>query len=392
MRLSLRRSRNTALVILAWSEAACLPNYDVAAGPTGPRMNMDAAAQVSDASRGVAEDVKNRLELDANSSGVDADATTQGDSPIRSPIVTTLPTTDAGLTVTLFTLPDSIHVGAIAVDPKDNVWFVESQRAALGKLSPLGSLTEYAIEAEARTILSGLDSTMWFGEDNAPRIVALSSVGMATTIVDASPGSIFSLAMGPDGNIWLANPVSAELGRFGLDGQNLKRFPVPSGSGPAALTTGPDQNIWFTEGPNGRVARCTPDGHIDEFGPTPSFTSAIVSGSDGAVWFTEIEGQALGRVTTDGMLQQFQLDDTPAFLASDRAGYLWVTLPNQLELARIDPRVLGTRASGSHVEVVATVRLGAGQKPFLVASGSGSLGADNVWFTLPPSGIGMITY
>ena len=81
----------------------------------------------------------------------------------------------------------------------------------------------------------------------------------------------------------------------------MNEFPVATAaSGPFSIALGPDGNV-FTEVNSNKIGRITPSGVATEF-PTAagSRPGGIVAGPDGALWFTEIGSNKIGRMTVDG--------------------------------------------------------------------------------------------
>src|SRR5205814_2196131 len=57
----------------------------------------------------------------------------------------------------------------------------------------------------------------------------------------------YSLAVGPDGNIWFTDTANSQIGRVTLQGQ-ITLFPtLTPDSIPVGITAGPGNTLWFTE-------------------------------------------------------------------------------------------------------------------------------------------------
>ena len=165
-------------------------------------------------------------------------------------------------------------VNAIASGPDGNIWFTEcaaiNGACKLGKVTPSGSITEFADVPYANGLVAG-----------------------------------------PDGNVWFTEGNKNFLGRITPSG-TVTQFPIPSGQpangdtvGP--IVAGPDGNIWFAEGD--RIGVSTTAGAITEYLIGGLYRpSSIVAGTDGALWFSE--GQQIGRITTAGVVTQFPVDNS----------------------------------------------------------------------------------
>jgi streptogramin lyase len=158
----------------------------------------------------------------------------------------------------------------IAVGPDRNLWFTESDKNQIGRLTPNkgNQFTEFALPTNC--------GNQQFG---------------------CGPEGITT---GPDGNLWFTAELGNLIGRITTDG-TITEFPLANGSAPEGITTGPDGNLWFTD-LNDQIGRITPAGTITEFNlPTNcgGFGCApigITAGPDGNIWFTEQSGNQIGRI------------------------------------------------------------------------------------------------
>jgi len=276
----------------------------------------------------------------------------------------------AMLTVTFTTIPiplvELIEPAGITKGPDGNLWFTESGSGRIGRMTPAGVVTEFAVPkvpAPAGSppgtpatppplgaITIGPDGALWFtgvpgeiGRITTAGVVtefavpavpppAGSPAGTATT-----PASISAITAGPDGALWFTG-VPGAVGRITTSGV-VTEFAVPdippaagSPAGaagtqvtPSAITAGPDGALWFAGVP-GKVGRITTAGVVAEFAvpdiPPPAGSAAgtaatqatltaITSGPDGALWFTGIPAE-VGRITTTGVVTEFAEPEAPA--------------------------------------------------------------------------------
>jgi virginiamycin B lyase len=111
----------------------------------------------------------------------------------------------------------------------------------------------------------------------------------------------------------------------------FKEYPLPAGSQPTAITLGPDGNIWFAEPGTNKIGRITPAGQITHFDiPTPSsFPTAITAGPDGRIWFTELVGNKIGALSmTGGVPVEYtsaSIGQPTGITAGPPPGSLWFT-------------------------------------------------------------------
>ncbi len=288
------------------------------------------------------------------------------------------PRTMLSLTVTTFPIPlvEIVQPQGIARGSDGNLWFTENASGQIGRMTPAGAVTQFALPAvpppagspagtasttpNPTAITAGPDGALWFtgipGE-----IGRITTAGVVTEFpVPAGTGSTpvtpTAIAAGPDGALWFTVP--GEVGRISATGVvtefPIPEIPPPAGSPPGtagtqasltAITAGPDGALWFTGVP-GEVGRITTAGVVTEFAVpaipppagsspgtagTPATLDDITEGPDGALWFTGVPGK-LGRITTAGVVSEYA---TPNFsppespfvtmITTGPDGNLWIT-------------------------------------------------------------------
>jgi len=239
--------------------------------------------------------------------------------------------------------PDSQPVG-ITRGPNDaTVWFVETGVNKIGVFDMnTATITELAIPTANSLpidIALGPDGNLWFTEQDKHQVGRVTPAGVFTEFaIPAVPGSRDlgfpgEISAGPDGNMWFTIPNLSLIGRITLDGA-ITELPVLTANGsPAAITGGPDGNLWFTEPNANQIGRITPGGAVSEFPIlTPgSQPSGITTGADGNLWFTEAAADKIGRITPAGSVTEFDEDHTisgahrPTGITSGPEGNVWFT-------------------------------------------------------------------
>ncbi len=189
----------------------------------------------------------------------------------------------------------------ITAGPDGNLWFTERNGAAIGRITPSGTITEFPLPTEGAIpdgITVGPDNWIWFTESQSSsgrlgRLNPLapdpgSTVEELPVLNPTNAGPTF-LVTGPDGNLWFTERRASRIGRYNPVTRQLAEFQLAGNPRLIGITVGPDLNIWFTEQFHNKIGRITLDGIITEF-PVPtadSDPSYIVAGPDGNVWFTE---------------------------------------------------------------------------------------------------------
>jgi streptogramin lyase len=186
--------------------------------------------------------------------------------------------TPAGVITHFRPASGSLDTAGITGGPDGNLWFTETNGARVGRVTPNGAITEFAMpgarleageEAEGAgsvtgyaVITAGADGNLWYADPALPYIGRITPEGVVTRFllpagkadIDAlaRPAGVTAITRGPDGAMWflttcqcVSGAPPAYLGRITLAGAiTLIPFPVAR---PVALTAGPDGAIWITE-------------------------------------------------------------------------------------------------------------------------------------------------
>jgi streptogramin lyase/plastocyanin len=205
----------------------------------------------------------------------------------------------------------------MATGSDKNVWFTESNNAArIGKITPSGAVTEYAIPSGAAgvDIAAGAAGTLWFTE--CPFYVTCTTgehIGKITTagvITEFPSGCATGITKGPDGNMWFTGQCGVAGGTIGkiTPTGSITEYSLPDhGMGtsdyPYDIVAGPDGNLWFGEA-YGYVGKITTSGVITEYvGPDRVNVGAIAVGPDGNLYAPEENG--IYKITTAGVITEF---------------------------------------------------------------------------------------
>ncbi len=297
------------------------------------------------------------------------------------------PRTMLSLTVTNFQIPlvEIVQPDGITKGSDGNLWFTENAAGRIGRMTPAGVFTEFALPAvpppaaspagtagttpDPTAITAGPDGALWFtgilgviGRITTAGVVTEFAVPAVPPPAGSKPGTASTpvtptaIAAGSDGALWFTG-VPGEVGRISTTGVvtefPIPEIPPPAGSKPGtagtpatltSITAGPDGALWFTGVP-GEVGRITTAGVVSEFAVpaipppagsspgtdgTPANLEDITAGPDGALWFTGVPGE-VGRITTAGVVSEYA---TPNFLPGNGIvttittgpdGNLWLT-------------------------------------------------------------------
>ena len=234
----------------------------------------------------------------------------------------------------------------IAAGPDGNLWFTEELSNKIGRITTTGTITEFSIPTPStfpHWITAGADGNLWFTEDAMHKIGRIATGGVITEFPVPGDTEANGITSGPDGNVWFTSTVAGVIGRI-TPGGVFSTFPLPALIGANGITAGPDGNLWFLDQGASKIGRMTTGGVFTIF-PIPSPDQGgpncmvncgigdqpiqITPGPDGNLWFTEQLGQfGLGRITTSGVITEFHVptpNSIPFGITLGSDGNMWFT-------------------------------------------------------------------
>lgn len=244
------------------------------------------------------------------------------------------------------------------------------------RISPTGKVTgEYTVPVEAyiNDMVTGPDKNIWYtAEDGYLKndyIIRLSPVSLEQTVykLPEQPSFPWTLASGPDGNLWYVGNYSEKIGKVTTSG-TVTQYPAPSGNCLDDITAGPDGKLWLTDSSSDVICSLTTSGTFTEYSlPAKSDPDSIIAGPDGKLWFTNFGTDKIGRITTSGSITETKLPtgSDPNSIAVGADGSLWFTEYGTSMIGRI------TTAG-----VVGGYAIPGGGKPRSIVSGPDS----RLWF------------
>ncbi len=222
----------------------------------------------------------------------------------------------------------SSDIYGMANGPDGNMWFVLESGNKIGKITTTGVITEYPLPttgSQPYSIVAGADGNLWFGENgNSGKIGKITPTGTITEYaVPSAASNFYSITLGPDGNVWFALGAASKVG-FITPAGSVTEFSsgITSGSTINDITTGPDGNLWFTEDQS-RIGRITTTGAVTEFSQgitSGSEPYTIRQGADGNLWFTEYDGNKIGVITPTGNATELPITDVNSSTAAMTLG------------------------------------------------------------------------
>jgi len=142
----------------------------------------------------------------------------------------------------------------ITAGPDGNMWFTDTGKKQLGRITMVGAITEYGVAnglnatADPRAISAGSDGNVWFSDSSNPN-EAIGKITPSGTITEYPvAGAAESIALGSDGNIWFIQEGEVELtermAKITPSG-TVTKITTPTGNfNIFSLAPGPDGNVW----------------------------------------------------------------------------------------------------------------------------------------------------
>ena len=236
------------------------------------------------------------------------------------------------------------QAGYVALGSDGAIWFTELNQPKIGRVDPVGNLTEYAIPSgnDGVEIAAGQSGVLWFTElvpTGGPSPAAIGSITTSGAIAEypvpnGATAQLQGIALGPDGNIWFADGGNNVIGTITPAGVITSHGGIHLGAFPYDITPGPaaDDDLWFTEKNLGRVGKITVAGAVTEF-PLKSSSDAprgITLGSDGNLWVAQSATFKIAQVTTGGTVTEYDNlgAELPYEIANGPDGNLWIASPS----------------------------------------------------------------
>ena len=231
--------------------------------------------------------------------------------------------------------------GGVGLGADGNVYVTDQASNKIARVTPLGAqtLATYASSAGTQYISPGLDGLMWFGECNSSGVVGSVS-STATTSVEYTMGNgnnIYATTIGPDGAIWFTDSFNSTIGR--ISGTVVADFPTTPTLLPGSvypIATGSDGNLWVAG--YGFISKIDPATGTYQNYPNNPNASFLIPGPDGALWYT-LSGSptngSINRISTAGTTTSYPVSGSPNGLTVGPDGNIWFTLNSTAKVGKL---------------------------------------------------------
>jgi virginiamycin B lyase len=238
----------------------------------------------------------------------------------------------------------------LAVDPQDEIWFVERFADKLGHLDPKSAaFREFPIPAGARPhgVLPDRNGFVWWTESRGNHLGRLDSRSgrMKRYALPQDRSSPHTLFLGKDGLIWMTQIGGNRIASFDPRTESFKEFPVPTKeSRPYGIVVDSGNHVWFCEFSGDKIGRLDPaTGTIKEYAPPTRYSGPrrLALDREENVWFTEYNTNKIARLDRhSGAIQEWAIptpDSGPYDIVVDQRGKVWFDEFTANKIVRFDP-------------------------------------------------------
>lgn len=236
---------------------------------------------------------------------------------------------------------------ALAAGAGGNLWF-GLYSPGIGLVTKTGqsrvfTAEDHVVDSPIEDIVAGPDKNMWFTLPGIDRIGRLTPTGVRSEFAILSgPPLPFGLAVAADGSAWFTLPESNRVGHVDRAGHLQIYTPPTRDSEPAGIAVASDGSAWFVEYRGRHVTHVTESGVMHEYSTSlPALRpEAVAVTPTGQVWWTESPFGLLGSLDpATGRVALFVSaigTDTDS-IAAGTNGLLWLTDSRAHAIARFDP-------------------------------------------------------
>jgi streptogramin lyase len=197
----------------------------------------------------------------------------------------------------------------VIVGPGGKLWFGEgtttgTRIARMDTSGHVGVGDEFTLpsgDGGINAMTLGPDGNVWFTLGNPAAVGRITPTGTITIFPTPTAGSLpFGIAAGPDGRLWFPERNSDKIGAIpttATSGADITEYPLDhSNAGVLYITAGPDSRMWFSES-SGQIGAITTD-----VTPSGGGTGGGTGGGSEGTTGGGTEGTAGGGTSSGGSL------------------------------------------------------------------------------------------
>jgi streptogramin lyase len=199
---------------------------------------------------------------------------------------------------------------------------------------------EFALTDSPRHLALGPDGNVWVALGGTTNDIArVAPDGTVTSYNPANVAAPVGITAGPDGNMWVTQ--TGGVARFSpADPGSAQQFTIAAIADARGIVRGPDGNLWTANGD--KVLKIPPGNPagFTEYTVAGMGARGIAAGSDGRLWVADFAGQRIVSVTTGGTPTPHPVGGGPQEVAAGPGGQVAYTNPGAM------PHNVGRLVSG----------------------------------------------
>ena len=213
--------------------------------------------------------------------------------------------------------------------------------------APAAKITEYPLSAGTGpyTLTLGPDGNIWIAEWGANKIARLSNAGALTEVDAYTPSGVcnpFGITAGLDGTLWFTCTTSGRVNQISTYGSSQISYGTqspPTGQ----IAVGSDGKFWYAAGAVGVYLLDWAGGIDTAVASNPAGkVSGVAPGPHGQTWFLEWQHGGIALFDGSGAgstLSSFGVNQN-SFVVQCR-GHGWVAMTDANQIRRVEPTPLG---------------------------------------------------
>ncbi len=227
-------------------------------------------------------------------------------------------------------------IAFICEGPDGNIWFTEFSTNKIGRVTPAGAVTEFNVltaNAQPEGIASGSSGNLYFAEFGASNPGRLGQITTAGTVTESaqipSTPQLEGVAMGADGRMWVTEPFSSSpmLDAFSQTTLAYTQYSIPGGAQLRNVVSGPLSLLWIIDAANAKLDLVNTSGtFINQLSLADPNPEGLAVGSDGKLYYGGTHTNIIGSVTTAGVETDYTIPTAganPADLTTGPDGNIW---------------------------------------------------------------------
>jgi streptogramin lyase len=241
-------------------------------------------------------------------------------------------------------------------------------------LTTIPHAVEYPVGISPTGLALGRDGNIWIASWGSSAIGKITPAGVYTSITCAICSGPIQVARGSDGNMWFTNSGSTNIFVLNLNGTLIKNFTVPNN--PLGIVSAQDGNMWFSSGSD-LIGYITSSGTVNTLSGL-GYSFGITVGPDRNIWYLDKDNDLIGKVSTNlKLLATYGLSGMAydsIGIVSGPDGNIWVAENTANVIAKVTPGGVVTNYALAAGAAPRGIVVGPDNNMWFADNGDGNLG------------------